>query len=137
MIDFSTGRRWTYAQFGDDVDALATGLLVSGIAVGDRVGIWAPNCPEWTLLQFASAAVGAILVTIDPAYRTREARVRAAPGRRQVVGLRPAVQRLGLRSHGQRGPLTLWVPRARHLHRFCAVVRAGRARIRPGSAGGG
>ena len=72
VIDFSTGRRWTYAQFGDDVDALATGLLVSGIAVGDRVGIWAPNCPEWTLLQFASAAVGAILVTINPAYRTHE-----------------------------------------------------------------
>ena len=72
VIDVSSGRRWTYAEFGDDVDALATGLLASGLAVGDRVGIWAPNCPEWTLLQYATAAVGAILVTINPAYRTHE-----------------------------------------------------------------
>ena len=72
LIDLSSGRRWTYAQFGDDVDALATGLVASGIAVGDRIGIWAPNCPEWTLLQYASASVGAILVTINPAYRTHE-----------------------------------------------------------------
>ncbi len=72
LIDLSSGRRWTYAQFGDDVDALATGLVASGIAVGDRIGIWAPNCPEWTMLQYASASVGAILVTINPAYRTHE-----------------------------------------------------------------
>jgi fatty-acyl-CoA synthase len=72
LVDVSSGRRWTYAQFGHDVDALATGLLASGVAVGDRIGIWAPNCPEWTLLQYASAAVGAILVTINPAYRTHE-----------------------------------------------------------------
>ena len=72
LIDVSSGRRWTYARFGHDVDALATGLLASGIAVGERIGIWAPNCPEWTLLQYASAAVGAILVNINPAYRTHE-----------------------------------------------------------------
>ncbi len=72
LIDVSSGRRWTYAQFGQDVDALATGLLTSGIAVGERIGIWAPNCPEWTLLQYASATVGAILVNINPAYRTHE-----------------------------------------------------------------
>jgi fatty-acyl-CoA synthase len=72
LVDVSSGRRWTYSQFGHDVDALASGLLASGVAVGDRIGIWAPNCPEWTLLQYASAAVGAILVTINPAYRTHE-----------------------------------------------------------------
>jgi fatty-acyl-CoA synthase len=72
LVDVSSGRRWTYAQFGHDVDALATGLLAAGIAVGERIGIWAPNCPEWTLLQYASAAVGAILVNINPAYRTHE-----------------------------------------------------------------
>ena len=72
LIDVSSGRRWTYAQFGQDVDALATGLLTSGIAVGELIGIWAPNCPEWTLLQYASATVGAILVNINPAYRTHE-----------------------------------------------------------------
>ena len=72
LVDIPSDRRWTYAQFGQDVDALATGLLASGIAVGERIGIWAPNCPEWTLLQYASAAVGAILVNINPAYRTHE-----------------------------------------------------------------
>jgi fatty-acyl-CoA synthase len=72
LVDVPSGRRWTYAQFGDAADALATGLLDSGIAVGDRVGIWAPNCPEWTLLQYATATIGAVLVNINPAYRTHE-----------------------------------------------------------------
>src|SRR5579864_6821813 len=65
-------RRWTYAELAADVDALALGLLEMGIAKGDRVGIWAPNCAEWTLTQYATAKIGAILVNIDPAYRTRE-----------------------------------------------------------------
>ncbi|MDO5712704.1 MAG: AMP-binding protein, partial [Micrococcales bacterium] len=72
LVDVPSGRRWTYAQFGADVDALAKGLLGIGIEVGDRVGIWAPNCPEWTLLQFATARVGAILVNVNPAYRSHE-----------------------------------------------------------------
>jgi fatty-acyl-CoA synthase len=72
LVDVPSGRRWSYAQFGHDVDALATGLLAADVGVGDRIGIWAPNCPEWTLLQYASAAVGAILVNINPAYRTHE-----------------------------------------------------------------
>jgi fatty-acyl-CoA synthase len=72
MVDVPSGRRWTYEAFGADVDALATGLATTGVAIGDRIGIWAPNCPEWTLLQYASAAIGAILVNINPAYRTHE-----------------------------------------------------------------
>ena len=66
------GRRWTYAELAADVDALALGLLEMGIAKGDRVGIWAPNCAEWTITQYATAKIGAILVNINPAYRTRE-----------------------------------------------------------------
>ena len=65
-------RRWTYAELAADVDALALGLLEMGIAQGDRVGIWAPNCAEWTLTQYATAKIGAILVNINPAYRARE-----------------------------------------------------------------
>ena len=72
MVDVPSGRRWTYQQLAADVDSLACGLLDLGITTGDRVGIWSPNCPEWTLLQFATAKVGAILVTINPAYRTHE-----------------------------------------------------------------
>ena len=72
LADLSTGRRWTYAELHHDVLALAHGLLRLGIGKGDRVGIWAPTCPEWTLLQYATAEIGAILVPINPAYRTDE-----------------------------------------------------------------
>ncbi len=72
LVDVPSGRRWTYAELAADVDRLASALLGAGTQPGDRVGIWAPNCPEWALLQFATASVGAILVTINPAYRTHE-----------------------------------------------------------------
>ncbi len=72
LVEVATGRRWTYAELDADVDRLARGLLVAGIAKGDRVGIWAPNCAEWTLVQYATAKVGAILVNVNPAYRTHE-----------------------------------------------------------------
>ena len=72
LVDRPTARRWTYAELAADVDALALGLLEMGIAQGDRVGIWAPNCAEWTLTQYATAKIGAILVNINPAYRARE-----------------------------------------------------------------
>jgi len=72
LVDVPAGRRWTYAELAADVDALALGLLAAGVSVGDRVGIWAPNCAEWALTQYATAKVGAILVNINPAYRTSE-----------------------------------------------------------------
>ena len=72
LVDCATGRRWTYAELGAEVDAVAAGLIAIGIAMGDRVGIWSPNCAEWVLTQYATAEIGAILVTINPAYRTHE-----------------------------------------------------------------
>jgi fatty-acyl-CoA synthase len=72
LVDCPSGRRWTYSQLSADVDAMAHGLLAAGIGKGDRVGIWAPNCPEWLFTQYATAKIGAILVTINPAYRTSE-----------------------------------------------------------------
>ncbi len=72
LVEVATGRRWTYAELDADVDALARGLLAASVARGDRVGIWAPNCAEWTITQYATAKVGAILVNINPAYRTHE-----------------------------------------------------------------
>ncbi|MFE3101401.1 AMP-binding protein [Nocardia tengchongensis] len=74
LIDYTTGVRWTYREFTAEVDALALGLLAAGIGKGDRVGIWAPNCPQWTLTQYATAKIGAILVNINPAYRSHELR---------------------------------------------------------------
>lgn len=67
-----SGLRWTYAELAARVDRLAAGLLALGLYAGDRVAIWAPNRPEWLLLQFASARIGAILVTINPSYRAGE-----------------------------------------------------------------
>ncbi len=72
LVEVQSGRRWTYAELGAEVDRVAKGLLARGIAKGDRVGIWAPNCAEWTITQYATATVGAILVNINPAYRTHE-----------------------------------------------------------------
>jgi fatty-acyl-CoA synthase len=65
-------RRWSYTKMNDDVDRLARALLALGIAKGERVGIWSPNCAEWTLLQYATAKAGAILVNVNPAYRSHE-----------------------------------------------------------------
>ena len=64
--------RWSYSELARKVDDLAAGLLAIGIEPGDRVGIWSPNRPEWLLTQFATARIGAILVTVNPAYRTAE-----------------------------------------------------------------
>src|SRR5260370_6563489 len=72
VVDVPTGRRWTYQQFDADTDAIARGLLSAGIEARDRVGIWAPNCAEWVLRQYATAKIGAILVNINPAYRSHE-----------------------------------------------------------------
>ncbi len=72
LVDVPAGRRWSYADLAADVDALALGLLTAGVSVGDRVGIWAPNRAEWVLTQYATAKIGAILVNINPAYRTSE-----------------------------------------------------------------
>jgi fatty-acyl-CoA synthase len=72
LVDVPTGQRWTYGQLDSDTDALALGLVAAGISQGDRVGIWAPNCAEWVLLQYATAKIGAILVNINPAYRGHE-----------------------------------------------------------------
>ncbi|MFN3423117.1 MAG: AMP-binding protein [Novosphingobium meiothermophilum] len=72
LVSRHQGVRWTWRELDEEVDRVATGLLDRGVAKGDRVGIWAPNCAEWTVLQFATARIGAILVTINPAYRTSE-----------------------------------------------------------------
>lgn len=72
LVDVSQSRRWTYAQFNADVDRLARALLATGAQRGDRIGIWATNCPEWVLMQYATARIGVILVCVNPAYRTHE-----------------------------------------------------------------
>jgi fatty-acyl-CoA synthase len=72
LVDIPAGLRYSYAELKREVDALALGLLAAGIGKGDRVGIWSPNRAEWTVTQYATAKIGAILVNINPAYRTSE-----------------------------------------------------------------
>ena len=72
LVEVSTGRRWTYRELRAEVDAVALGLVAAGVGKGDRVGMWAPNQAEWTMVQYATAKIGAILVNINPAYRTHE-----------------------------------------------------------------
>jgi fatty-acyl-CoA synthase len=72
LVSCAQDLRFTYAELGAAVDELARGLIAAGLQRGDRVGIWSPNRAEWTLVQYATAKLGVILVNINPAYRTSE-----------------------------------------------------------------
>jgi len=72
LVEVASGRRWTWREFDHAVDEVARGLIGLGLAQGDRVGMWAPNCAEWTIVQFAAAKAGAVLVNVNPSYRTHE-----------------------------------------------------------------
>ena len=72
LVSCHQGLRWTYAELDERVDRAAAALIAAGLAAGDRLGIWSPNRAEWTLLQYATARVGIIQVSVNPAYRTSE-----------------------------------------------------------------
>ena len=72
LVDVLSDRRWTWAELDRDVDRVASGLLALGLAKGDRLAIWSPNCPDWVLVQYATARIGVVLVTVNPAYRPHE-----------------------------------------------------------------
>jgi fatty-acyl-CoA synthase len=72
LVEFASGSRWTWQELYRDVELVARGLIAAGIEKGDRVGIWAPNSARWTITQYAAANIGAILVNVNPAYRTHE-----------------------------------------------------------------
>jgi fatty-acyl-CoA synthase len=72
LVDLGKDQRWTYAELNVEIDLIARGLMSLGVQQSDRVGIWSPNRAEWTIVQYATAKIGAILVNINPAYRTHE-----------------------------------------------------------------
>ena len=83
------GIRLSYAELDAASDRLACALLALGVEQGDRIGIWAPNCAEWVLTQFATARIGAVLVNVNPAYRTTELRYALAQsGCRALIAAR-------------------------------------------------
>ena len=74
LVAPAQGYRATYREFWDVTTRLANALLARGIEKGDRVGIWSPNCYEWVVIQYATARIGAVLVTLNPAYKAQELR---------------------------------------------------------------
>jgi fatty-acyl-CoA synthase len=72
LVVRSQGIRWTYRELASVVDQFASGLASLGLVAGERIGIWSPNNAEWVVAQFATAKLGLILVTINPAYRAQE-----------------------------------------------------------------
>ena len=72
LVNVETGERFTYAEFRDEVERVARGLMALGIQRGHHVGIWATNYSEWVLTQFATAKIGAVMINVNPAYRTHE-----------------------------------------------------------------
>lgn len=72
VVSMHQNIRWSYREFNERVNEVARGLMGMGVAKGDRVGIWAMNHAEWILVQFATSKIGAIMVNINPAYRTYE-----------------------------------------------------------------
>jgi len=72
LVSVEQGVRWSWRELAQLADDTAAGFLALGIERGDRIGIWAPNCAEWALTQFAAAKIGLILTTINPAYRASE-----------------------------------------------------------------
>ncbi len=72
LIVRDQGVRYTWAQLAEQVDCYARALMALGLEKGERVGIWAPNCAEWAITQFATAKAGLIMVNINPAYRRHE-----------------------------------------------------------------
>ena len=72
LVSRHQGLRHSYAQLQAEVDRCARGLMALGVEKGQRIGIWAPNCAEWTITQFATSKLGAILVNINPSYRVSE-----------------------------------------------------------------
>ena len=72
LVYSHAGERWTFRALDDEARLIARGLVASGVTSGDRVAVWATNVPEWIVLQFALAKIGAILVTVNTALRAQE-----------------------------------------------------------------
>src|SRR5438552_3504604 len=72
LVVRSQSFRATYRELWDLTTEIARALMAHGVAAGDRVGLWAPNRFEWVVVQYATARIGAVLVNVNPAYKTAE-----------------------------------------------------------------
>ncbi len=115
LISCAQGMRYTYAELGSAVDELARALMAAGLAKGDRIGIWSPNCVEWTLVQYATAKLGAILVNVNPAYRTSELEYALKQSGCRMLVAAPAFKTSDYRAMIERGPSLAARARARRV----------------------
>ncbi len=97
------GYRATYRELWDATSAVARGLMAHGVQKGDRVGIWSPNRYEWVVVQYAAARIGAVLVNVNPAYRTSELAYALPRSAVSVLFLARGVPQRGLPGHARRG----------------------------------
>jgi len=141
--------RWTYRELEGHVNDLAAGLLRTGLRPGDRIGIWAPNCVEWTVTQYATAKIGLVLVNLNSAYRAAEIKYALTKVRLQGLGVRPSIpgnaiprpvtfNHSGDRFIASRQPSRCgYAPKSGYLicitdesqsgvHRFCDIATSGR-----------
>jgi len=148
------GVRLTYRDLESRVNEFAAGLLRAGLQPGDRIGIWAPNCVEWTVTQYAAATIGLILVNLNPAYRAAEIKyaltkvgckalvfTQEFKGSRYLEMLRSLAPEIGITSSGELHAAAM--PELRYLicvtgehhdgvQRFCDIAAAGRLAIQNG-----
>ena len=122
MVFPEAADRCTFAEFDRRVDDVARGLLAMGFERGDHLGVWSTNWPEWVLLQFATARIGVVLVTVNPSYRAHEAGYALAQSEVRGLALIASIQDVRLFRHDPRG-----LPRA-------ASRRPGRTPLRGAAA---
>ena len=74
VVHPGTGVRWTWRELSERVDAAARGLMAIGVGAGEKIALWAPNCPQWIVFMFAAAKIGAVLITVNTNYQETELR---------------------------------------------------------------
>ncbi|OBI50005.1 AMP-binding protein [Mycobacterium kyorinense] len=111
LVDLAGNRRWTFAELNAEIDLTARGLMALGVEKGERVGIWAPNCAEWVIVQYATAKIGAVLVNVNPAYRTHELRYAL-----NQSGVRTLIAATAFKSSDYRGMIEEVRPQCRDLN---------------------
>ena len=74
VVHPASGVRWTWLELSERVDAVARGLMAIGVDEGEKIALWAPNCPQWIVFMFAAAKIGAVLLTVNTNYQETELR---------------------------------------------------------------
>ena len=141
LVSRHQGLRYTYRQLRIEVDRCARALMGLGVEKGQRIGIWAPNCAEWAITQFATSKLGAILVNINPSYRLSEVQYALRQSGCTWLVIAPEFKTSDYTGHDPRagaraGPEPAGEPRRRPGSPICARWSGSARRPRPGCSPG-